>query len=99
MLRLLLGFVCDLFRSRASLESEVVALRQQIVLLKQRLGNRRALSQMLIEVQASLLPPRYLRGNSESFTPDREGLVSMFSVFSSCSEMTVGIEGIVRRRM
>ncbi len=41
MLKLLLGLVCDLFRSRASLESEVVALRQQIALLQQRLGNRR----------------------------------------------------------
>ena len=57
-----------------------------------------ALSRFLIEVQAALLPPRHLRRDPGSFTPDREGLVSTFSVFRSCDEMTAGIEGVVRRR-
>ncbi len=58
-----------------------------------------ALSRILIEVKASLPPPRYLRRDPGSFTPDREGLVSTFSVFGSCDEMTAGVEGIVGRRM
>lgn len=41
MLRQLLSILRDLFRSRASLEAEIVALRHQVAVLKQRLGSRR----------------------------------------------------------
>lgn len=58
-----------------------------------------ALSRILIEVQAPPLPPRHLRRNPSSFTPDREGLVSTFSVFRSRDQMTAGVEGVVSRRM
>ena len=56
-------------------------------------------SRILIEVQASLLPPRHLRRDPGSFTPDHEGLVSTFSVLGCCDEMTAGVEGVVGRRM
>ena len=36
----ILGAICDLFRSRASLEAENVALRHQLAVLKGRLGKR-----------------------------------------------------------
>jgi hypothetical protein len=39
MFRLFLSFLTDLFRSRASLEAEIVGLPQQVAVLKQRLGS------------------------------------------------------------
>lgn len=41
MFRLFLSALRDLFRSRASLEAENVALRQHVAMLRQRLGRRR----------------------------------------------------------
>ena len=41
MFRLFVSALGDLFRSRASLEAEIVGLRQQVAVLKQRLGKRR----------------------------------------------------------
>ena len=41
MLRLLLGVFRDLFRSQASLEAEIVTLRQQVAVLRRRLGRRK----------------------------------------------------------
>ncbi|HEY2774835.1 MAG TPA: integrase core domain-containing protein [Candidatus Binatia bacterium] len=41
MFRLFVSALCDLFRSRASLEAEIVVLRQQVAVLRQRLGSRR----------------------------------------------------------
>ncbi len=62
-------------------------------------ASSKALSRFLIAVGASLLPSRYLRDDPSGFTPDREGLVSAFSVLSCCEKVTVGVEGSVRRRM
>ena len=47
MPRLLLGILRDLFRSRTSLEAEIVTLRQQVYVLKLRLGSRRVLCWLL----------------------------------------------------
>ncbi len=41
MFRLLVLVLSDAFRSRASLEAEIVALRHQVAVLKGRLGRRR----------------------------------------------------------
>jgi len=41
MFRMLLHGFCDLFRSRVSLESEIVVLRHQVVVLRRRLGRRK----------------------------------------------------------
>ena len=45
-LRLILGLMADLFRSRASLETEVLALRQQINVLQRLRPKRPTLSSM-----------------------------------------------------
>ena len=34
LIKLIFGFVLDLFRSRAALEAETLALRQQIIVLR-----------------------------------------------------------------
>lgn len=41
MFRLFVSVLRDLFRSRASLEAEIVTLRHQVAVLRQRLGPRR----------------------------------------------------------
>src|ERR1700747_1215991 len=46
LFRLLLGLIADLFRSRASLEAEVLALRQQINVLERLRPKRPPLSSM-----------------------------------------------------
>src|SRR5829696_4702666 len=40
LLRLIFGFVVDLFRSRAALEAEILVLRQQIIVLRRRKATR-----------------------------------------------------------
>jgi hypothetical protein len=46
LLRLLLGLIADLFRSRAGLEAEVLALRQQINVLQRLMPKRPPLSSL-----------------------------------------------------
>lgn len=40
MLRLLVEVLCDLFRSQASLEAEIIVLRHQVAVLRRRLGRK-----------------------------------------------------------
>jgi hypothetical protein len=41
MSRLLIGVFRDLFRSQASLKAEIITLRHQVAVLRQRLGRRK----------------------------------------------------------
>src|SRR5215204_4317423 len=40
LLRLIFGFIVDLFRSRAALEAEILVLRQQTIVLRRRKATR-----------------------------------------------------------
>jgi len=40
LIRLVFGFIVDLFRSRAALEAEILVLRQQIIVLRRRKATR-----------------------------------------------------------
>ena len=72
--------------------SEVSATADKVIYVNWRVDARAGgVGRCLSTVQLAVPCP--------GFTPDREGLVSTFSVLSSCDEVTAGVEGIVRRRM
>jgi hypothetical protein len=59
LIRLIWAFVIDLFRSRASLEAEVLVLRQQTVVLRRGRSTRRNMSasdRLLLGLVCRLFP-------------------------------------------